>query len=151
MQEIKQNGKVFISILHPCFKGEGTKWRLNNGSIELLVSDYHNPKEWIGEIKGLNAPILYRHRTLSDYIKAFIRNSVTFISYAFVGSIYYLRIKHFLPIQIEMKIKDVLYAEGKLCDEDNIENKKKRMNHTLLFLIILTLSFIVILIRFMIK
>lgn len=72
---LKQNGKVFISILHPCFKGKETKWMLNNKNIEVLVSDYHNPEEWIGEIKGLNAPILYRHRTLSDYIKAFVRNN----------------------------------------------------------------------------
>ncbi|WP_242866510.1 hypothetical protein [Clostridium ljungdahlii] len=46
------------SILHPCFKGKETKWMLNNENIEVLVSDYHNPKEWIGEIKGMNAPIL---------------------------------------------------------------------------------------------
>lgn len=76
---LKQNGKVFISILHPCFKGKETKWMLNNENIEVLVSDYHNPKEWIGEIKGMNAPILYRHRTLSDYIKAFVKNGFKLI------------------------------------------------------------------------
>lgn len=71
---LKRNGNVFISILHPCFKGKETKWTVNDGGIEVLVSDYHNPKEWVGEIKGMNAPVLYRHRTLSEYIKAFIRN-----------------------------------------------------------------------------
>lgn len=76
---LKQNGKVFISILHPCFKGKETKWMLNDGNIEVIVSDYHNPKEWIGEIKGINAPILYRHWTLSDYIKAFVKNSFKLI------------------------------------------------------------------------
>ena len=70
---LKPNGKVFISILHPCFKGKETKWIKNDASIEVLVSDYHNPKEWYGEIKGINASILYRHRTLSEYVKAFVQ------------------------------------------------------------------------------
>lgn len=76
---LKPNGIVFISILHPCFKGKETTWLKNNGSIEVLVSDYHNPKEWVGEIKGMNARILYRHRTLSDYIKAFVKNNFKII------------------------------------------------------------------------
>lgn len=71
---LKENGKVFISILHPCFKAKETSWMLNNENIEVLISDYHNPKEWIGEIKGMNAPILYRHRTLSGYVKAFVKS-----------------------------------------------------------------------------
>lgn len=71
---LKPGGTVFISILHPCFKGKETKWIKDSGSIEVLVSDYHNPKEWVGEIKGINAPILYRHRTLSDYVKAFVKS-----------------------------------------------------------------------------
>jgi 2-polyprenyl-3-methyl-5-hydroxy-6-metoxy-1,4-benzoquinol methylase len=70
---LKPKGKVFISILHPCFKGKETTWIKKNGSIEVLVSDYHHPAEWVGEIKGINAPIIYRHRTLSDYIRAFVQ------------------------------------------------------------------------------
>ena len=71
---LKPKGTVFISMLHPCFKGKETAWLKNSGSIQVLVSDYHNPKEWVGEIKGMNAPIIYRHRTMSDYIKAFVKN-----------------------------------------------------------------------------
>lgn len=71
---LKPSGTVFISMLHPCFKGKETKWILNDGSIQVLVSDYHNPKEWIGEIKGMSDPVVYRHRTLSEYTKAFVRN-----------------------------------------------------------------------------
>lgn len=76
---LKPEGTVFISILHPCFKGKETKWIKDNGNIEVLVSDYHNPKEWVGEIKGMNAPILYRHRTLSEYVKAFVKNGFRII------------------------------------------------------------------------
>lgn len=68
---IKPKGKVFISMLHPCFKPKESKWTLEDETIKVIVSDYFNPTEWVGEIKGINAPIIYRHRTLSDYIKAF--------------------------------------------------------------------------------
>ena len=76
---LKPKGTVFISILHPCFKGKETKWIKDSGSIEVLVSDYHNPREWVGEIKGMSAPILYRHRTLSDYVKSFVKNGFRII------------------------------------------------------------------------
>ena len=75
---LKPHGTVFISILHPCFKGKETKWLKNNRSIQVLVSDYHTPKEWVGEIKGISAPILYRHRTLSDYVKSFVQLNIYF-------------------------------------------------------------------------
>lgn len=68
---LKPEGTVFISILHPCFKGKETAWLKDNG-IQVLVSDYHNPKEWVGEIKGMKDPVIYRHRTLSEYVKAFV-------------------------------------------------------------------------------
>lgn len=70
---LKPKGKVFISMLHPCFKPKESKWTLEDETIKVIVSDYFNPTEWVGEIKGINTPILYRHRTLSDYIKAFIK------------------------------------------------------------------------------
>lgn len=72
---LKPSGIVFISILHPCFKGKETAWLKKDDSIEVLISDYYNPQEWSGEIKGINAPILYRHRTLSEYVKIFIKNN----------------------------------------------------------------------------
>ncbi|SMC18706.1 Methyltransferase domain-containing protein [Clostridium acidisoli DSM 12555] len=68
---IKPKGKVFISILHPCFKPKESKWTIEDETIKVIVDDYFNPTEWVGEIKGINAAIIYRHRTLSDYIKAF--------------------------------------------------------------------------------
>jgi hypothetical protein len=77
INKAQPNGIVFISILHPCFKGKETKWIKNNGSIEVLVSDYHNSKEWVEKIEGMRAPLLYRHRALSDYVKAFVKNSFT--------------------------------------------------------------------------
>lgn len=71
---IKPKGRVFISILHPCFKPKESKWILEDDKIKVLVSDYFKPAEWVGEIKGISAFLIYRHRTLSEYIKAFVRN-----------------------------------------------------------------------------
>ena len=76
---LKPKGTVFISILHPCFKGKETEWIKNMGTIQVIVSDYHNPKEWVGVIKGMKDPVIYRHRTLSDYVKAFVRNNFKII------------------------------------------------------------------------
>jgi ubiquinone/menaquinone biosynthesis C-methylase UbiE len=78
---IKPNGRVFISILHPCFKPKESKWILEDDKIKVLVSDYFNPTEWIGEIKGIGTSVIYRHRTLSEYIKAFVGNKFTVVDF----------------------------------------------------------------------
>ncbi|MDF2543013.1 MAG: putative methylase [Herbinix sp.] len=70
---LKPTGKVFISILHPCYKPKESKWIIEEDGIRVVVTDYFYPTEWIGEIKGISAPVVYRHRTLSDYVKAFTR------------------------------------------------------------------------------
>lgn len=71
---VKAKGKVFISINHPCFKNKDIKWKLEDEEIKVIVDDYFNPTEWVGTIKGISTPIIYRHRTLSDYIKLFNRS-----------------------------------------------------------------------------
>lgn len=71
---IKQNGRVFISILHPCFKPKESKWILEEDGIKVAIKDYFNPSEWTDMINGVNTPLIYRHRTLSNYIKAFNGN-----------------------------------------------------------------------------
>lgn len=76
---IKPKGKVFISINHPCFKNKDIKWKLEDEAIKVIVADYFNPTEWVGEIKGINVPIVYRHRTLSEYIKAFTKSGFRLI------------------------------------------------------------------------
>ena len=71
---LKPDGKVFISVLHPCFKGKDAVWKADGEKIHVTVSSYNSSKVWTGEIKGMSAPILYRHRTLSEYVKAFVQN-----------------------------------------------------------------------------
>lgn len=72
---IKPNGTVFISILHPCFKPPVEhKWVKENETMQVVVKDYFHPAEWTGKIAGINESVIYRHRTLSDYVKGFVRN-----------------------------------------------------------------------------
>lgn len=70
---LKHSGKVFISMLHPCYKPKESKWILEEDKIKVVITDYFMPTEWSGEIKGIETPVIYRHRTLSDYMKAFKR------------------------------------------------------------------------------
>lgn len=71
---LKPDGKVFISILHPCFKSKESKWVHEDEKIKVIIDDYFNPTEWVANIQGIQAPVIYRHRTLSDYIKSFVKN-----------------------------------------------------------------------------
>lgn len=76
---LKYNGEVFISILHPCFKPKESKWRMEEHSLMVSIKDYFNPQEWSGKINGVDEAVIYRHRTLSDYIKAFHQNNFILI------------------------------------------------------------------------
>ncbi len=72
---LKPGGKVFISMLHPCFKPPVEhKWFSNDGEIQVIVKDYYNPTEWNGSITGLERTVVYRHKTLSEYVKFFVKN-----------------------------------------------------------------------------
>lgn len=72
---LKVQGKVFISILHPCFKPPiEHHWVKENGVPQVVVKNYFNPTEWEGNIAGIEQPLIYRHKTLSDYVKDFAKN-----------------------------------------------------------------------------
>lgn len=72
---LKPGGKVVISMLHPCFKPPVEhKWFSGDGEIQVVVKDYYNPTEWNGSIAGLESTVVYRHKTLSEYVKSFVGN-----------------------------------------------------------------------------
>ncbi len=72
---LKKDGKVFVSILHPCFKPPiEHHWVKENGIPQVVVKDYFNPTQWDGNIAGIEQPVIYRHKTLSDYVKVFAKN-----------------------------------------------------------------------------
>ncbi len=72
---LKVQGKVFISILHPCFKPPVEHhWIKENDMAQVVVKNYFTPTEWEGKIAGIEQSLIYRHKTLSDYVKVFTKN-----------------------------------------------------------------------------
>jgi len=72
---LKVQVKVFISILHPCFKPPVEHhWIKENDMAQVVVKNYFTPTEWEGKIAGIEQSLIYRHKTLSDYVKIFAQN-----------------------------------------------------------------------------
>lgn len=72
---LKKQGKVFVSILHPCFKPPVEHhWVKEKGIAQVVVRNYFSPTEWEGNIAGIEQPVIYRHKTLSEYVKVFLAN-----------------------------------------------------------------------------
>ena len=79
---LKPDGHLFVSVLHPCFNGnhENGIGRQGQGiNREVVVKDYFCPAEWEAPLPGGNASVIWRHRTLEDYIKTFIRHGLTVV------------------------------------------------------------------------
>ena len=77
---LKPSGKLFASVLHPCFavNGDGIG-RLDTGiDRKVLVSNYFHPKERAEPIsKESEVSVIWRHRLIEDYVKVFIRCGLT--------------------------------------------------------------------------
>lgn len=72
---LKRQGKVFISILHPCFKPPVEHhWGRDQDAVQVVVKNYFQPAQWQGKIAGIEQPVIYRHKTLSEYVKIFAEN-----------------------------------------------------------------------------
>ncbi|ABX43551.1 class I SAM-dependent methyltransferase [Lachnoclostridium phytofermentans] len=75
---LKSGGKVFASVLHPCFKGKDINWTgEGNESMVVFVKNYFFPKEWeMPPTNGLKGNVVWRHRTLEEYVKLFVKNNL---------------------------------------------------------------------------
>jgi 2-polyprenyl-3-methyl-5-hydroxy-6-metoxy-1,4-benzoquinol methylase len=79
---LKPSGKLFASVLHPCFDGnhEHGIGRQGQGiEREVVVKNYFQPTQWEQPLNKGTTPVVWRHRTLEDYVKTFIRNGLTII------------------------------------------------------------------------
>lgn len=77
---LKSNGKVFASVLHPCFSGntETGIGRQGEGiDREVVVKNYFLPSTWEAPLYRGKTAVIWRHRTLEDYVKAFIKSGLT--------------------------------------------------------------------------
>jgi len=79
---LKPSGKLFVSILHPCFNGNHADGIGRQGlgiNREVVIKNYFEPKEWEAPLPNGTTAVVWRHRTLEDYIKAFIKNGLTIV------------------------------------------------------------------------
>ena len=71
---LRPGGSVLLSLLHPCFKPPAWhRWFQEEDGIQVRVKDYFSPAEWEGQINGVEGKVIYRHKTLSEYVKAFVQ------------------------------------------------------------------------------
>lgn len=77
---LKPSGILFASISHPCFTGKDIRWQNIGGERKFFVEDYFYPVEWKELIaSNFRTPVIFRHRTLQDYIKTFVKCGLTII------------------------------------------------------------------------
>ena len=73
---LKKGGQLFASVLHPCFDGNHDTGIGRQGvgiDRHIVVKNYFEPKEWEAPLWKGTIPVIWRHRTLQDYVKAFIK------------------------------------------------------------------------------
>jgi len=75
---LKPSGKLFASVCHPCFAVSGGIGRQRvNGEKKVGVSNYYHPTEWEAPLQSGSVPVIWRHRTMQDYVKTFIKCGLT--------------------------------------------------------------------------
>ena len=70
------NGGLFASVLHPCFDGNhdiGIGRQGEEIERQVVVKNYFEPKEWEAPLWKGTVPVIWRHRTMEEYVKAFIK------------------------------------------------------------------------------
>lgn len=73
---LKPGGRLFASVLHPCFDGNHEKGIGRQGQgidRQVVVKNYFEPRQWEAPLWGGKTPVLWHHRTLEEYAKSFIK------------------------------------------------------------------------------
>ena len=79
---LKPGGKLYASVLHPCFDGNHETGIGRQGvgiDRQVVVMNYFEPKEWVAPLWKGTIPVIWRHRTLEDYVKAFVKAGFTIV------------------------------------------------------------------------
>lgn len=75
-------GRLYVSMLHPCFDGNHERGIGRQGvgpTREVVVKNYFEPREWEAPLPSGQTSVIWRHRTLSEYAKAFLAAGLTII------------------------------------------------------------------------
>lgn len=68
--------------MNPCFDGNHDTGIGRQGegiNREVVVKNYFEPREWEATLYKGTIPVIWRHRTLEDYIKTFISAGLTIV------------------------------------------------------------------------
>lgn len=79
---LKPGGKLFASVLHPCFDGNhdaGIGRQGEGVDRQVVVMNYFEPAQWQAPLWQGTIPVIWRHRTLEEYVKAFVRAGFTIV------------------------------------------------------------------------
>lgn len=77
---LKPNGRLFASVLHPCFNGKNICWQGEESNKHVVVEDYFHPEVFEKPLsRGIETPVIWRHRTLQDYVKVFVQGGLNII------------------------------------------------------------------------
>ena len=79
---LKPNGRVFASVLHPCFDGNHETGIGRQGTgidRQVVVMNYFEPKEWTAPLWKGTIPVIWRHRTMEEYVKTFLKVGLTIV------------------------------------------------------------------------
>lgn len=79
---LKPGGKLFASVLHPCFDGNHETGIGRQGigiDRQVVVMNYFEPKEWKAPLYKGTIPVIWRHRTLEEYVKSFLKAGLTIV------------------------------------------------------------------------
>lgn len=79
---LKPGGRLFVSVLHPCFDGNHEEGIGRQGiglDRQVVVKNYFEPRQWEAPLWGGKTPVLWHHRTLEEYVKNFIKAGLTIV------------------------------------------------------------------------
>lgn len=79
---LKTSGKLFASVLHPCFDGNHSYGIGRQGegiNREVVVKNYFQPTQWEAPLPNGITSVIWRHRTMEEYIKTFIKCGLTIV------------------------------------------------------------------------
>ena len=79
---LKPGGRLFASMLHPCFDGNhdtGIGRQGQGETREVVVKNYFEPRAWDAPLPNGQTSVIWRHRTLSEYVKAFLAAGLSIV------------------------------------------------------------------------
>lgn len=79
---LKPGGRLFASVLHPCFDGNhdtGIGRQGHGIDRQVVVKNYFEPGEWEAPLYKGTIPVIWRHRTFEEYVKTFVSAGLTIV------------------------------------------------------------------------